>query len=115
MSPRTRKVQKVEFRFSLPAIVQKAGKGTFVAKCPSLDVVSQGDTESEAKENLKEALELFLLGCFEMGTLEEVLRRSGFSSDQSCSGDADLSIEAPYFLMEVDLPLIPPALLGATS
>jgi predicted RNase H-like HicB family nuclease len=32
----------------------------FSSLCPELDVVSQGDTEEEARENLKEALELFL-------------------------------------------------------
>lgn len=32
----------------------------FSSLCPELDVASQGDTEEEARENLKEALELFL-------------------------------------------------------
>jgi predicted RNase H-like HicB family nuclease len=36
---------------------QNAG---FSSLCPELDVASQGDTEEEARENLKEALEFFL-------------------------------------------------------
>ena len=32
----------------------------FVAKCRGLPVATQGDTEAEALENLKEALELYL-------------------------------------------------------
>ena len=41
------------------AILEKEGDG-FVAICPELDVVSQGDTVEEARANLKEAVELFL-------------------------------------------------------
>lgn len=43
----------------------------FSSLCPELDVVSQGDTEEEARENLKEALELFL----EYADEREVARR----------------------------------------
>ncbi|MFA5863984.1 MAG: type II toxin-antitoxin system HicB family antitoxin [Phycisphaerae bacterium] len=41
------------------AIVQREDDG-YVAVCPELDVASQGDTIQEARENLKEAVELFL-------------------------------------------------------
>lgn len=42
----------------LTAIIQREGDG-FVALCPELDVASQGDTIETARENLREALELF--------------------------------------------------------
>ena len=42
----------------LTAIVERESDG-YVALCPQVDVVSQGDTVSEARANLKEALELF--------------------------------------------------------
>ncbi|KAF0127253.1 MAG: hypothetical protein FD189_321 [Elusimicrobia bacterium] len=45
------------YKFS--AILEKEGKW-YVALCPELDVVSQGNTTEEAIENLKEAIELFL-------------------------------------------------------
>jgi predicted RNase H-like HicB family nuclease len=32
----------------------------FSSHCPELDIASQGDTEAEARANLREALELFL-------------------------------------------------------
>ena len=32
----------------------------YVALCPELDIASQGDTVEEARNNLKEAIELFL-------------------------------------------------------
>lgn len=37
-----------------------AEDGAFVALCPEVDVASQGDTVEEARDNLREALELFL-------------------------------------------------------
>jgi predicted RNase H-like HicB family nuclease len=46
----------------------------FVACCPILDVYSQGNSEDEAKENLVEAVALFITSCVERGALEAVLR-----------------------------------------
>lgn len=43
----------------LTAIIEREGDG-YVALCPELDVVSQGDTVIEARSNPREALELFL-------------------------------------------------------
>ena len=54
----------------LTAIIEKEGDG-YVALCPEVDVASQGDTVDEARENLKEALELF----FEMASPEEINSR----------------------------------------
>jgi predicted RNase H-like HicB family nuclease len=41
------------------AIIEREGNG-YVALCPELDVASQGGTLEEARENLLEALELFV-------------------------------------------------------
>ena len=43
----------------LTAIIEREDDG-YVALCPELDVASQGTSVSDARENLKEALELFL-------------------------------------------------------
>ncbi|MFT4304946.1 MAG: type II toxin-antitoxin system HicB family antitoxin [Candidatus Woesearchaeota archaeon] len=43
----------------LSAIITKESN-IFVALCPELNIVSQGDNEKEAITNLKEAVELFL-------------------------------------------------------
>jgi predicted RNase H-like HicB family nuclease len=56
----------------LTAIIQREGDG-FVALCPELDVASQGDTIETARENLREALELF----FECASTEELQQRMG--------------------------------------
>ncbi|MCU0288530.1 MAG: type II toxin-antitoxin system HicB family antitoxin [Acidobacteria bacterium] len=50
----------------------------YVALSPELNVSSFGETIYEAKESIKEAIELFLEECREMGTLNEVLEESGF-------------------------------------
>jgi predicted RNase H-like HicB family nuclease len=42
----------------LTAVIEREGDG-YVALCPELDVASQGDTVENARENLKEAVELF--------------------------------------------------------
>lgn len=68
---------RLEFR--LPADVKKKGR-IFVAQCRLLDVFTQGGTRAEAMENLREAIKLFLQSCLERGTLERVLRESGFES-----------------------------------
>jgi predicted RNase H-like HicB family nuclease len=40
-------------------IIEKEGSG-YVALCPELDIASQGETVEEARQNLVEAVELFL-------------------------------------------------------
>jgi predicted RNase H-like HicB family nuclease len=41
------------------AVIHRQGDG-YVALCPEFDVASQGDTVEQARENLREAVELFL-------------------------------------------------------
>ncbi len=43
----------------LTAIIEREGNG-YVSLCPELDVASQGDTIESARNNLQEAVELFL-------------------------------------------------------
>ncbi len=45
--------------------------GGFVSHCPELDIASQGETAEDARDNLREALELF----FECASESEVKRR----------------------------------------
>ena len=54
----------------LTAIIEAEGDG-YVALCPELDIASQGDTIEHARDNLREALELF----FECASAEEVRQR----------------------------------------
>lgn len=54
----------------LTAIIEREGDG-YVALCPELDIASQGDTVNDARNNLKEALELF----FKAASPEEIKER----------------------------------------
>jgi predicted RNase H-like HicB family nuclease len=54
----------------LTAIIEREGGG-YVSLCPELDIASQGDTIEDARDNLKEALELF----FETASPEEIKER----------------------------------------
>ncbi len=54
----------------LTAVIQRENDG-FVALCPELDVASQGDSIESARDNLREALELF----FECASPEEIQQR----------------------------------------
>ncbi len=51
-------------------VIEREGDG-YVALCPDLDIASQGDTITEARANLKEALELF----FESASESEIAER----------------------------------------
>ncbi len=55
----------------------------FIAHCPTLDVYSQGDTQEEAFEHLREALDLFVDSCTERGVLREVLEDCGVWQERS--------------------------------
>lgn len=54
----------------LTAIIEREGDG-YVSLCPELDIASQGDTIEQARDNLREALELF----FETASPEEIGQR----------------------------------------
>ena len=57
-------------KYNLTAIIEREDDG-YVSLCPELDIASQGDTIEEARENLREALELF----FETASREEIQNR----------------------------------------
>ena len=54
----------------LTAVIEREGEG-YVATCPEVDVVSQGDTVEQARLNLLEAVE----GFFEAASPSEIQRR----------------------------------------
>lgn len=54
----------------LTAIIEREGDG-YVSLCPELDIASQGGSVEQARDNLREALELF----FETASPEEIKQR----------------------------------------
>jgi predicted RNase H-like HicB family nuclease len=53
--------------YDMTAVIEREGDG-YVSLCPELDIASQGSTVEEARNNLREALELF----FEIASPAEV-------------------------------------------
>ena len=54
----------------LTAVIEREGNG-YVSLCPELDIASQGENVEQARDNLKEAIELF----FECASPEEIKMR----------------------------------------
>lgn len=54
----------------LTAIIERDGDG-YVSLCPEFDIASQGNSVEQARDNLQEALELFL----ETASPEELRQR----------------------------------------
>jgi predicted RNase H-like HicB family nuclease len=67
----------IKAQFQLFGVMTRAN-GWYIAHCPPLDITTQGQTEAEAKKNLIEASELFVVSCFERGTFEQALRELGW-------------------------------------
>jgi predicted RNase H-like HicB family nuclease len=87
--------------FKLPFKIKK-DNGWYVSSCHVIDVHSQGKTIKEAKENLSEALSLFLISCFERGTLAEVLRESGLRPLHKASRSTKRIDKSKY--LDIDIP-----------
>jgi len=67
----------VQAEFRLFGTIKRQGRW-YIAYCPPLDITTQGRTEVEARQNLIEASELFVVSCFERGTFEQALRELGW-------------------------------------
>lgn len=67
----------VTFKVTVPITVKQKGS-IWISSCPCLDVMSQGRTKEEARKNIEDALQLFLISCHERGALDEALKQCGF-------------------------------------
>ena len=52
---------------------------TFVAHVPELDISSCGDSEAQARRNIRDAVSGFLETAKELGTLKDILEESGYT------------------------------------
>jgi predicted RNase H-like HicB family nuclease len=68
--PGTRRNGVGAMKRQLTAIIEREDDG-YVALCPELDIASQEDTIQQARDNLREALELF----FEVASEQEIKDR----------------------------------------
>jgi predicted RNase H-like HicB family nuclease len=95
---------QVTFNVKLPALVKKEKHGRiYISSCPVLDVFSQGESRQKALDNLREALQLFFVSCFERGTLDAVLKSAGFRAIGKSS--VKKTVPFPRKYASIDLPL----------
>ena len=66
----------------VPYIVKREKDG-FVIECIDLNIVTQGDTLKEDRENIKEAIELHFKSAFELGMLDDELEKLGVIKKKS--------------------------------
>lgn len=71
----------VKFEIGVPVEIFE-GECAYIARCPVLNISTQGESRQHARENLIDAITLFLHTCFDMGTLDEVLKDCGFKPVQ---------------------------------
>ena len=75
----------------------------YVALSPELNVSSFGETIEDAKKSIREAIEIFVEECRELGTLEEVLEETeqeAAEHEVELSAIEDVSVD---FLSEEEL------------
>ncbi|KKU49911.1 MAG: hypothetical protein UY47_C0002G0020 [Parcubacteria group bacterium GW2011_GWB1_49_7] len=70
-------MKKLNFQASLPVTFLREGN-KFVAYTPALDLSTAGDTFEQAKSRFSEAVQIFFEECYNMGTLERVLKELGW-------------------------------------
>lgn len=68
----------VQAEFKLFGVMKREGDW-YIAHCPPLDLTTQGKTSAEAKKNMVEASELFIMSCLERGTLDQALKELGLA------------------------------------
>lgn len=71
-----KQIQDIEFNVE----VWKEGD-MFVSYVPQIDISSCGKTVDQARNNIREALELYFDESENMGTLQQILEEAGFEVD----------------------------------
>lgn len=69
--------------FSLQVVVDiRKENDVYYIGSDAFDIHSQGYSEDEAKENIIEAIQLFIESCYERGVLADALKELGFEPDR---------------------------------
>ena len=86
-------------------VATKEENGVFLAKCPFLNIVSQGDTGEIALTNLKEEINFFFLSCCEEGTLAETIDERTKKKREPFSTKDFVHVEQHYVSIPPDIPV----------
>ena len=68
----------VSVKLSLLAEIIEEEPGCYLAVCPALELITQGDSIAEAEANIAEAVDIFIGACIEDKMLGKVLTDCGF-------------------------------------
>lgn len=106
MNPKEQSIEVGKFgealyvRVNLLCTVTKEKEGIYSGYCPALDVASQGDDEDEARQNIENAINLFIEACLEAGTLTQVLQEADFKKRavEKKASSRSSNIKIPAFL-----------------
>ena len=101
--------------FSLQVVVNiRRENDVYYIGSDAFDIHSQGYSEDEAKENIIEAIQLFIESCYERGVLSEALKELGFEPDreygriglQQASSVLQVPEDSGSMMVDVPLPLL---------
>ena len=95
----------IKFTLTVPVEIKKKGKW-YVSSCHPFQVNSQGRTKAEAKDNIIEAMQLFIETCYERGTLEKVLKECGYHPVGVHQKADRKELSPTEFMVDVPLPLL---------
>ena len=70
--------------------------GTFVAKCPFLNIVTSGESKQQAVDNLKEEIDFFFESCREDDSLLAVMDKRTAFPREPYSEDDFVKVEIGY-------------------
>ncbi len=63
---------EIKFQGTLPFTIEK-DNGWYIYTCDIINIITQGKTKKEAKDNLIDAISLFFIVCIEDGVIHEVI------------------------------------------
>lgn len=70
------------YRLKIPVEFFQEGKA-IIAYCPILDLSTSGSTLANAQRNFREAVDLWVESCIEMGTLDQALQELGWTKKKT--------------------------------
>jgi len=97
--------REIKFTLTVPVEIKKKGKW-FIATCHAFQVNSQGASLNEARDNIIEAVQLFIETSYERGILEKVLKECGFHPVSTRQTVAPRELSPTEFMVDVPLPLL---------
>jgi predicted RNase H-like HicB family nuclease len=113
----------INLEINLRAFVRRDTDARWIATCPAVGVVSQGNSVDDARRCIREAVELWFESCVERGVLDQALREANFRPSayghERSGGDEPRSpqrdVLGDNFLIHVMIPAYEAPVLSTTA